>query len=246
MTTSPSLVAEGLTLSHGSRVILDGVDLCVRSGRILGLLGPNGAGKTTSIRVIMGFLGPRAGNVRLGERSLTQLPVEARARLGLGYLPQDPSIFPDLSVRDNLDIVLTALGRPRDGVLEVLESMQLVKLSAQKAGSLSGGERRRLEMARLMVLDPEIWLLDEPFTGMDPRSIQRISDVILELRGRGKGVLVSDHNVPQTLGLCDEAVLLDAGRVLVQGTPEEIAGSELARQRYLGDRFDPGGFSRDS
>jgi lipopolysaccharide export system ATP-binding protein len=224
-------------MSHGSRRVLDGLDLRVEPGTVVGLLGPNGAGKTTSIRIIAGFETPQRGRVTLGARSLDGLRADRRARLGLGYLPQEPSIFPDLSVHDNLVVVLEALGVPVSRAPEVLERMQISHLSAQKAGSLSGGERRRLEVARLDALDPAVWLLDEPFTGMDPMSIERISELIRSLRRRGKAILVSDHNVGQTLGLCDFAVLLDAGSTLVEGTPDEVARSPIAKERYLGEGF---------
>ncbi len=237
MSLGASLSGEGLSLSMGSRHILCGLDLVVRPGEILGLLGPNGAGKTTAIRALMGFVAPDRGDVKLAGRSILRMGVDARARLGIGYLPQDRSIFPDLTVSQNIAIVLEALGRPRDRIQEALERMQIGHLARQKAGSLSGGERRRLEMARLDALDPAIWLLDEPFTGMDPLSIERLSEMISGLRHGGKALLVSDHNVPQTLGLCDHVLIVDSGRVLVEGSPVKVASDPVARDRYLGGRF---------
>jgi lipopolysaccharide export system ATP-binding protein len=232
------LEVRDLAHSFGSRRVLDGLSLEIASGEVVGLLGPNGAGKTTTLRIVMGFERPRAGDVRLDDRSLLGLAVEARARLGLGYLPQEPSIFPDLAVRDNLLIVLQALGRGTDGVDGLLADMELDHLAAQKAGALSGGERRRLEIARLLALDTSLCLLDEPFTGMDPMSMDRIAGVIRDLREQGRGILVSDHNVRQTLELCDRVTLLDGGKVLLTGTAAEVLEHPVARERYLGAGFE--------
>ena len=227
-----------LVHSFGDRRVLDGLTLDVRRGEVVGLLGPNGAGKTTALRIVMGFERPRGGDVRLDGRSILALPVEERAHLGLGYLPQERSIFPDLRVRDNLVLVLQALGRPTSGVDALLGDMQLEHLAAQRAGALSGGERRRLEIARLLALDAGLCLLDEPFAGMDPRSMERIAAVVRELREQGRAVIVSDHNVRQTVGLCDRVTLIDGGRVLLSGSTRDLLESPLARERYLGNGFE--------
>jgi len=232
------LEVRDLVHSFGSRRVLDGLSLDLRQGEVVGLLGPNGAGKTTALRIVMGFERPRGGDVLLDGRSLLRLPVEERARLGLGYLPQERSIFPDLAVRDNLVLVLQALRRPTAGVDVLLADMELDHLSAQKAGALSGGERRRLEIARLLALESGLCLLDEPFAGMDPRSMERIAAVVRDLREQGRAVLVSDHNVRQTVGLCDRVTLLDEGRVLLAGSTREVIEHPLARERYLGDGFE--------
>ncbi len=218
--------------------MLDGLSLDVRQGEVVGLLGPNGAGKTTALKIVMGFKRPRAGDVLLSGRSILPLPVEERARLGLGYLPQERSIFPDLRVRDNLVLVLQALGRPTSGVDGLLADMELDHLASQRAGALSGGERRRLEIARLLALDTALCLLDEPFAGMDPKSMERIASVIRDLRQQGRAVLVSDHNVRQTVGLCDRVTLIDSGRVLLAGSTREVIEHPLARERYLGQGFE--------
>jgi lipopolysaccharide export system ATP-binding protein len=238
MEGDPRLELVDLVHSFGRRRVLDGLSLGIGPGEVVGLLGPNGAGKTTALKIVMGFEHPQAGDVRLGERLLTGLDVEKRAGLGLGYLPQEPSIFPDLSVRDNLVLVLEALGRASDPVAGLLDDLRIGHLARQKAGELSGGERRRLEIARLLALDARYCLLDEPFTGMDPRSMDRIARVIRDLADQGRAVLVSDHNVRQTLALCDRVTLIDSGKAILTGTSQEVQASPLARERYLGDGFE--------
>jgi lipopolysaccharide export system ATP-binding protein len=232
------LEARRLVRSFGGRRVLDGLDLALGPGEVVGLLGPNGAGKTTAIRIVMGFERPDSGDVTLGGRSILALAVEERARLGIGYLPQEPSIFPDLGVRDNLVIVLEALGRDVAGVDALLGEMEIGHLASERAGNLSGGERRRLELARLLSLDAALLLLDEPFTGMDPMSIERIAGVVHRLRDGGRGVLVSDHNVRQAMRLCDRVCLVDGGAVLVAGTPGDVRRDPVARERYLGADFE--------
>ncbi len=231
----PTLEVDRLVRTAGRRRILDGVSLGVGAGEVVGLLGPNGAGKTTTLKIVMGFERPDSGDVRLGGVSILGRSIEARAALGIGYLPQDPSIFPDLDLEKNVSIVLEALGRDVSRAHAVLDDMAIGHLARQKAGSLSGGERRRLEVARLLALDPGTCLLDEPFTGMDPMSIARIAGVVRGLRASGKAVILSDHNVRQTVRLCDRVALLDHGRVIVAGTPDEVLANPEARARYLGD-----------
>jgi len=233
------LEVRGLVKTLGARRVLGGVGFDVAPGEVVGLLGPNGAGKTTALRIVMGFERADQGEAQLGDRHILGLPVEERARLGIGYLPQDPSIFPDLCVRNNLLIVLEALGRATAGIDGLLAKMGLASLSGQKAGALSGGERRRLEVARILALDPAICLLDEPFTGMDPRSQELIAEVVRDLRKRGRGVLLSDHNVRQAARLCDRITILDAGEVLLAGPTPEVLDHPRARERYLGDGFLP-------
>jgi lipopolysaccharide export system ATP-binding protein len=236
-----SLVATGLCKSFRGRKVVDEVGFQVRPGEVVGLLGPNGAGKTTSFHCVVGLLAPDAGEVTLAGKDLSGLPLHRRARLGLGYLPQEPSIFRKLSVRQNLLLVLEGHGvhgpEARRKTDDVLGEFDLLRVADSLGETLSGGERRRAEIARSLLAEPRYLLFDEPFAGVDPIAVHELQRVIAGLRDRGLGVLITDHSVRETLGICDRAVLLVEGRLLESGTPAQIARSERARAVYLGERF---------
>jgi lipopolysaccharide export system ATP-binding protein len=238
---SAALQATGLCKSFRGRRVVDGVSFSVAPGEVVGLLGPNGAGKTTSFHCVVGLLAPDAGEVTLGGRDLVGLPLHERARLGIGYLPQEPSIFRKLTVRQNFLLVLEASGlapAAQDArVDELLTEFDLLRVANARGETLSGGERRRAEIARSLLADPSFMLFDEPFAGIDPIAVHDLQRLIHKLRGKGLGVLITDHAVRETLGICDRAVLLVEGRLLESGTPAEIAASERARAVYLGERF---------
>jgi lipopolysaccharide export system ATP-binding protein len=235
------LSLDGLIKSYRGRRVVNAVHLSVESGRVVGLLGPNGAGKTTTFYMTVGLVTPDEGRVFLDEADITELPMYLRARRGIGYLPQETSVFRKLTVRQNIVGVLEFLGFPRaereDRAARVLDELGIRHLSDRPAGNLSGGERRRLEISRALALDPAFILLDEPFAGVDPLAVADIKRIILHLKGRNIGVLISDHNVRETLGACDEATIMSAGEVIEVGTPDRIAASETARRIYLGDEF---------
>jgi lipopolysaccharide export system ATP-binding protein len=220
------LSAEGLTKSYRRRRVVDQVSFHVQPGEVVGLLGPNGAGKTTCFNMVVGLVAPDAGRVRLGDSDLTRLPMHRRARLGVGYLPQEASIFRKLTVRENLTAVLEALGVGRRE-----------RVAGSKGETLSGGERRRAEVARSLLAGPHYILFDEPFAGVDPIAVAELQRLIGALRDRGIGVLLTDHNVREALGICDRAYILNAGKILEEGTPAQIAASDRARAVYLGERF---------
>lgn len=236
------LRASGLTKRYGGRAVVDGVDLALAPGEIVALLGPNGAGKTTSFYMIVGFVRPDAGRIELGGRDVTRWPMHRRARAGLGYLAQEPSAFRRMSVRDNLLAILEfrepsrELREERAGAL--LDEFGLAHLATHRADTLSGGERRRLEIARSLTIDPSYILLDEPFTGVDPKSIREIQDLIRDLReSRGLGVFLTDHSVRETVAIADRVVLMFDGRVQFDGTPEAFAADDDVRTTYLGSDF---------
>jgi lipopolysaccharide export system ATP-binding protein len=235
------LAAEGLVKSYRGRRVVDGVALHVAPGEVVGLLGPNGAGKTTTFNMVVGLVAPEQGSVRLGDVDLTRLPMHRRARLGVGYLPQEASIFRKLTVRQNFTAVLEALGvarAERDRRADALLSEYRLETVAGSLGEqLSGGERRRAEVARSLLSDPKYILFDEPFAGVDPIAVGELQRLIGGLRDRGIGVLVTDHNVREALGICGRAYILSAGQILEAGTPVEIAASARARAVYLGDKF---------
>ncbi len=235
------LAAEGLVKSYRRRRVVDGVSFHVRPGEVVGLLGANGAGKTTSFNMVVGLVAPDAGRVRLGDADLTSLPMHRRARLGVGYLPQEASIFRKLSVRQNFTAVLEALGvgkaeRERRAE-QLIGEFRLEKVAGSRGETLSGGERRRAEVARSLLSDPHYVLFDEPFAGVDPIAVGELQRLIGALKDKGIGVLLTDHNVREALGICDRAYILNAGTILEEGTPAQIAGSERARAVYLGERF---------
>jgi len=236
-----ALHARGLSKSFRGRKVVDRVSFDVNPGEVVGLLGPNGAGKTTSFHCVVGLLHPDEGEVHLGDQDLSGLPLHRRARMGLGYLPQEPSIFRKLTVRQNLLLVLEGHGvlgqEARDRTDDVLHEFDLLRVADSLGEQLSGGERRRTEIARALLAEPRFLLFDEPFAGIDPIAVHELQRLIGKLRDRGLGVLISDHAVRETLGICDRAVLLVEGRLLEAGTPLQIAASERARAVYLGERF---------
>lgn len=235
------LTAEHLQKRYKSRTVVHDVSLHVDSGEIVGLLGPNGAGKTTSFYMIVGLVGLNGGKVTLDKQDITRSPIHRRARLGLGYLPQEASIFRRLSVAENIQAVLelhepspAAIDRRLD---ELLRELSIAHLSDSTALSLSGGERRRVEIARALAANPRFILLDEPFAGVDPIAVMDIQKIIRFLKTRGIGVLITDHNVRETLGICDRAYIINEGTVLAAGTPEEIVYNDSVRRVYLGEHF---------
>ncbi len=238
---APLLRAEGLVKSYRGRRVVDGVSFHVGPGEVVGLLGPNGAGKTTSFNIVVGLVAADAGRVLLGDTDLTRLPMHRRARLGVGYLPQEASIFRKLTVRQNFTGVLEALGAPRDArearAEELVREFRLEKVAESLGEQLSGGERRRAEVARSLLSSPRHILFDEPFAGVDPIAVGELQRLIGSLRDRGIGVLITDHAVREALGICTRAYILSAGAILEAGTPAEIAASEKARAVYLGDKF---------
>ena len=239
--TRPVLAARGLRKRYGEREVLCGVDLRVEPGEIVGLLGPNGAGKTTTFNLIVGEQRPTQGRVFLGEREITDLPMFRRARLGITYLPQEPSIFRRLSVADNLNAILeTVADNPairRERLQELLQELGLAGKGHLRGSALSGGERRRVEVARALVLEPKFMLLDEPFSGIDPIAVGEIQKVVEQLRARGIGIVVTDHNVRETLAICDRAYIIKDGTILREGAPASIAADATVREIYLGENF---------
>jgi len=235
------LRAEDLVKIYGKRRVVNQVSLVVRQGEIVGLLGPNGAGKTTTFYMITGFIRPSAGRIFLDERDITGLPMYRRARLGIGYLSQEPSIFRGLTVEQNLLAILETLPlsktERRERLQRLLEELNVAHLAKSKAYNLSGGERRRVEIARSLVTNPKFMLLDEPFAGVDPIAVQDIQNIVRDLKRRGIGVLITDHNVRETLSITDRAYLMYEGTVLKEGSAEFLANDPEARRLYLGDRF---------
>lgn len=237
-----NLCAQNLIKQYGDRNVVDGVSLNVSSGEIIGLLGPNGAGKTTSFYMIVGLVSADKGEILIDGKAITDMPMHARAQSGIGYLPQEPSIFRKLSVEDNLRAVLQlrkdlTAGQQELLIDELLQEFGLTHLRSQVAMGLSGGERRRVEIARALATSPQFILLDEPFAGVDPLSVIEIQKIIQHLKERGIGILITEHNVRETLGACDRAYILNDGRVIAEGLPEEILNNEEVRQVYLGKDF---------
>lgn len=238
---STCLSAKGLEKSFSKKKVVNDVSVYVVPGEVVGLLGPNGAGKTTTFSMILGLVPQDAGRIELNGREITDLPMYVRARRGLCLLPQEPSAFRGLTVRENLLSILEmnrrAQIRGRDGLRDYLGEFGLEKLAESKAVTLSGGERRRLEIARALLTDPEYILLDEPFTGIDPLAISDLQEIILSLKARGLGLLITDHSVRETLKITDRAYIIDNGKILAQGTPDELVASPLVRESYLGEDF---------
>ncbi|MCS6926557.1 MAG: LPS export ABC transporter ATP-binding protein [Candidatus Binatia bacterium] len=235
------LRGEGLCKAYGKRPVLRNVTVEVKGGEIVGLLGPNGAGKTTTFSILVGIIRPDKGTVKYNDTDLTHMPMYQRARKGVTYLPQEPSVFRKLTVAENILAVLETLplsaAERRERLTHLLAELHISHLAGQRADSLSGGERRRLEITRALVMSPAFMLLDEPFAGIDPLSVVDIQDILLQLRDRGIGILVTDHNVRETLTICDRAYILSDGSVFEEGTPSELTASDRARQVYLGERF---------
>ncbi len=236
-----TLALRDLAKVYRGRKVVNKVNLTVESGRVVGLLGPNGAGKTTTFYMAVGMIKPDGGQVLLNNDDLTDFPMYIRARKGVGYLPQEASIFRKLTVRQNIMAILEQLPiSPMEQKVRadtLLNELGITRLSNQNASVLSGGERRRLEIARALATKPSFMLLDEPFAGIDPLAVTDIKNIIVHLKQRDIGVLISDHNVRETLGACDEAYILSNGQVIESGSPEKIASSETARRIYLGDEF---------
>jgi len=237
----PVLEAKNLVKSFGPRTVVKGASVTVRSGEIVGLLGRNGAGKTTIFQMVVGLLRPDQGAVTLDGRDITRVPTHERARAGLTYLPQENSVFLRATVADNLKLALELQPVPR-GVRkkiasDLLEEFGLLSLASQAAHSLSGGERRRLEICRALVLDPKFLLLDEPFTGIDPLTIAELQKIMARLRARGIGILLSDHNVRDTFRIADRACIIDDGEILIEDAPAAVAAHPEARKRFLGAEF---------
>jgi lipopolysaccharide export system ATP-binding protein len=241
ITERPTLDITGLIKSYNGRVVVDRVSLKIRAGEVVGLLGPNGAGKTTTFYMIIGLIKPDAGTVEFNGEDISGLPMYQRARRGITYLPQEPSVFRKLTVEENILAILETLNLPREEKqtrLEgLLKELNIAHLAKNKAYSLSGGERRRVEITRALVLAPSLILLDEPFAGIDPLAVIEIQKIIHQLKKKGIGVIVTDHNVREALHVCDRAYILSEGRILETGTPKKIAASKKAREIYLGEHF---------
>ena len=231
----------GLVKKYSGRPVVNGIDIDVKPGEIVGLLGPNGAGKTTTFYMIVGLVPATEGQVLLDNKDIVSLPMYKRARLGVGYLPQESSIFRKLSVYDNVKAIVEAIGIPKkeqeDCVQHHLKELGIEHLSKQKAFTLSGGERRRLEITRALVPTPKYILMDEPFSGVDPISVSEVQDIIISLKEKGIGILITDHNVRETLKIVDRAYLIHEGKVLCKGTSDFLVNDEKSREFYLGENF---------
>ncbi len=240
-TPMPLLEVENVTKIYGRRKVVNGISLSVDRGEIVGLLGRNGAGKTTTFRMVIGLVRPESGVVRFDGREVTHLPIYRRSRLGMGFLPQEPSVFQRLSVEENLLAILETTRKAKPERKEIASSMLkeygLAHLAGQKAYTLSGGEMRRLEICRAMLTSPSIVLLDEPFSGVDPIAVNELQGFIRKLKSQNIGVLLTDHNVRETLAITERSHIIDSGTVLRSGTPEEIISDPVVRKRYLGTEF---------
>ena len=236
-----SLAVRDLSKRYRNREAVKGVSLQIAPGEVVGLLGPNGAGKTTIFYMIVGLVRPDNGTVLLNGQEITRLPMHRRARMGLGYLPQEPSVFRKLTVRENILVFLEETSLPKGErekrLSDLLAEMRISHVKETMAYSLSGGERRRVEIARSLVISPVFLLLDEPFAGIDPISVADLQQVILGLKEKGIGVIITDHNVRDTLTVCDRAYIISEGEILLEGNPEEIASSPRVREIYLGEQF---------
>ncbi len=236
------LSAIGLQKSFSSRKVVRGFDFSLSEGEVVGLLGPNGAGKTTCFYMVVGLIAADAGNIRLDQTDITVMPMHVRARMGLGYLPQEPSVFRRLSVSENILAILElrenlSHAQRKDELASLLDELQISHIASQRGISLSGGERRRVEIARALAAKPRFMLLDEPFAGIDPISVIEIQRIVLHLKSRGIGILITDHNVRETLGICDRAYIMNDGAVLAQGAPADILTNDQVREVYLGREF---------
>ncbi len=240
-TFSKTLGVQGLCKRYGKKEVVNGVSLDVHKGEIVGLLGPNGAGKTTTFHMITGMIRPNGGQVYLEKENITSLPMYKRARLGIGYLSQEPSVFRRLSVEDNLRLILQTMKLSRKEVAlrieKYLDDLSITHIRKRKGYQLSGGERRRTEICRALLTEPDFILLDEPFSGIDPIAVEEIQNIVKDLRKRGIGVLITDHNVHDTLSITDRAYLLFEGKIFIEGTSEYLANDPDARKLYFGDKF---------
>ena len=236
------LKSDAIKKIYGKRMVVKGVSLEVNQGEIVGLLGPNGAGKTTTFYMVVGFIKPYEGRVFLDDEEITELPMYKRAKRGIGYLPQEPSVFRKLSVEDNIKAVLEMMPYTRqeqaDKLEELIDEFGLEKVRKSRGDTLSGGERRRTEIARALATDPKFILLDEPFAGIDPIAVEDIQYIVAKLRTKNIGILITDHNVQETLSITDRAYLMFEGNILKAGTAEELAADELVRKVYLGKNFE--------
>ena len=235
------LKTNDIVKQYRKRRVVDGISLRVETGEVVGLLGPNGAGKTTTFYSIAGFVRPDSGSVLLDGEDISTLPIHLRAQKGLSYLPQESSVFKKLTVEENVRIVLEPLGLSNREIKErsqqLMEDLKIDYLATNHGHSLSGGERRRVEIMRALATNPKFILLDEPFAGIDPLSVADLQQIIRDLKSRGLGVLISDHNVRETLSVCDRAYIVNQGKILIQGNAEQIVGNEDARRMYLGENF---------
>ncbi|MBS0582248.1 MAG: LPS export ABC transporter ATP-binding protein [Proteobacteria bacterium] len=236
------LNAVGLQKSYKGRAVVRDFEFTLDQGEIVGLLGPNGAGKTTTFYMVVGLVGADAGRITLDEHDITAMPMHARARLGVGYLPQEPSVFRRLTVEENVLAILElredldAEGRRRE-LDSLLDELQIAHIAKSKGQALSGGERRRVEITRALAANPRYMLLDEPFAGIDPISVDEIQRIVRQLKARGIGILITDHNVRETLGICDRAYIMSEGAVLAKGPPEDVLANKQVREVYLGTKF---------
>ena len=241
MNNTDVLEAKGLVKIYNGKRVVDQIEMTLRRKEIVGLLGPNGAGKTTTFYMIIGFTRPNGGKVYLDGEDITEAPMYLRARKGINYLAQEPSVFRKLTVEENLFAIMENIDIPSNHIKKrakkLLSELKISQLAKQKASSLSGGERRRLEISRALVTEPRFMLLDEPFAGIDPLALNDIKEIIRQLKDRGIGIIISDHNVRETLDVCDSAYCINQGKIIESGTPDEIVCSDVARSCYLGDDF---------
>ncbi|MBN2057482.1 MAG: LPS export ABC transporter ATP-binding protein [Candidatus Saganbacteria bacterium] len=234
---------DNLVKKYGSKTAVNGISVEVKQGEIVGLLGPNGAGKTTTFYMVVGLIRPNSGRVFMGDHEITRLPMHRRAHLGIGYLPQEPSIFRKLTVEENILVLWQLMPEIRKNeyekkLVEILDELGVTHLRKQKAYTLSGGEQRRVEIARALATNPSFILLDEPFTGIDPKTVADLQEIIKHLRSKGIGVLITDHNVRETLEITDRAYIVHKGEIMVAGKSHDIAKSEEAKKFYLGENFE--------
>jgi lipopolysaccharide export system ATP-binding protein len=235
------LVLKNLVKIYDGKKVVDNVDLIVKQGQVTGLLGPNGAGKTTTFYMAVGLIKLDSGMVMIGKEDITEHPMYIRARKGIGYLPQESSIFRKLTVQENITAILEVLPQNESNIeqkaMNLMKELGISNLANQKANSLSGGERRRLEISRVLATNPLFILLDEPFAGIDPLAVMDIQQIIYQLTQKGIGILISDHNVRETLGVCDNAYIMNQGKVIESGNPDKIISSKIAKKIYLGENF---------
>jgi len=241
MSETATLSTHTISKSYNTRKIVDSVSITIHTGDIVGLFGPNGAGKTTTFYMIIGFIKPDGGKILLDSEDITSLPMFMRARKGITYLPQEPSVFKKMTVQDNFRSILEFNDMDRElmehKVTELMEAFRLEHLAHNTAESLSGGERRRLEIARALMIAPRFMLLDEPFSGIDPISVSDLKKIIFGLKKKGIGILLSDHNVRDSLPICDRAYIINNGKILLEGNPEDVAKDKVVREVYLGEEF---------